>query len=177
MHQKHTPPAQPKPKQKKVARLDADVSWARALDGSEYMPGLVGLNNLKASDYVNVVLQVLARVQPVRDFFLLPENYAGCKAPVVARFGELMRKAWNAANFKGQVSPHELVQAVILASGRRFTADSQVRVRGGVLVVVLVWDKGCRLFVVVCCCCVVVLHTPTRIPAPLLPRFTPQPPI
>jgi hypothetical protein len=49
-----------------VGRLDADVSWVRALDGSEYMPGLVGLNNLKASDYANVVLQLLARVTPLR---------------------------------------------------------------------------------------------------------------
>lgn len=38
----------------------------RALDGSEYMPGLVGLNNMKANDYANVVLQILARVNPIR---------------------------------------------------------------------------------------------------------------
>lgn len=41
-----------------VARLDTDVSWARALDGSEYMPGLLGLNNMKANDYANVAVQV-----------------------------------------------------------------------------------------------------------------------
>jgi U4/U6.U5 tri-snRNP-associated protein 2 len=41
-----------------VARLDAAVSWARALDGSEYMPGLVGLNNMKANDYANVAVEV-----------------------------------------------------------------------------------------------------------------------
>ena len=41
-----------------VARLDAQVSWARALDGSESMPGLVGLNNMKANDYANVAVQV-----------------------------------------------------------------------------------------------------------------------
>ena len=41
-----------------VARLDRDVGWARALDGTEYMPGLVGLNNMKANDYANVVIQV-----------------------------------------------------------------------------------------------------------------------
>ena len=32
----------------------------RSLDGSEYMPGLVGLNNMKANDYVNVVVQASA---------------------------------------------------------------------------------------------------------------------
>lgn len=49
-----------------VVRLDADVTWVRALDGSEYMPGLVGLNNMKANDYANVVVQTLARVAPIR---------------------------------------------------------------------------------------------------------------
>ena len=42
-----------------VAKLDTDVSWARALDGSEYMPGLVGLHNMKANDYANVAIQVI----------------------------------------------------------------------------------------------------------------------
>jgi len=47
--------------------------------------------------------QALARVTPLRDFFLLPANYAACRAPLVQRFGELLRKAWNTRNFKGQV--------------------------------------------------------------------------
>lgn len=49
-----------------VSRLDSDVTWVRALDGTEYMPGLVGLNNMRSNDYVNVVVQVLARVAPIR---------------------------------------------------------------------------------------------------------------
>ncbi len=49
-----------------MSRLDTDVTWVRALDGSEYMPGLVGLNNMKANDYANVVVQILARVAPIR---------------------------------------------------------------------------------------------------------------
>ena len=44
-----------------VRALDTSVTWARALDGSEYMPGLVGLNNMKANDYANVVIQARAR--------------------------------------------------------------------------------------------------------------------
>lgn len=49
-----------------MGKLDSSVSWARALDGSEYMPGLVGLNNLKATDYANAVVQALIRVHPIR---------------------------------------------------------------------------------------------------------------
>jgi hypothetical protein len=41
----------------------------------------------------------------------MPANYAGCRSLLVARFGELIRKLWNRQNFKGQVSPHEFMQA------------------------------------------------------------------
>jgi len=61
-----------------------------------------------------------------RDYFLQPSNYPNCRTTLVSRFGELMRKMWNPANFKGQVSPHEFMQAVIIASKRRFTIDAQV---------------------------------------------------
>lgn len=63
----------------------------------------------------------------LRDFFLEPANYASCRSPLVNRFGELLRKMWNTRNFKGQVSPHEFVQAVRNASKKRFTAETQVR--------------------------------------------------
>lgn len=56
------PPFSPR----QVPRLDLDVKWARALDGTEYMPGLVGLNNMRANDYANVIVHILARVAPVR---------------------------------------------------------------------------------------------------------------
>lgn len=36
----------------------------RALDGSEYMPGLVGLNNMSRNDYVNVIIQASPWQQP-----------------------------------------------------------------------------------------------------------------
>lgn len=57
------------------------------------------------------------------DFFLWPENYKGCKSVLVQRFGELMRKVWNMHAFKGQVSPHELMQAVMETSNKRFTIE------------------------------------------------------
>lgn len=126
-----------------VAALDRDVSWTRALDGAEYMPGLVrgrhsrvcdqtharslqvGLNNMKANDYANVAIQLLTRIAPLRDYFLQPRNYASCRSLVVQRFGELVRKLWNPRNFKGQVSPHEFMQAVMAASKKRFIIDRQ----------------------------------------------------
>ena len=103
-----------------VETLDTVPVYARGIDGSDYMPGLIGLNNIKNTDFVNVVVQTLVRVPPLRDFFLLPHNYAHVKSPLVAEFGALVRKMWSPHNFKGQVSPHEPLQAVMHASGNRF---------------------------------------------------------
>ncbi|KAK2639179.1 hypothetical protein Ddye_026974 [Dipteronia dyeriana] len=66
-----------------------------------------------ATDFVNVSIQSLMRVAPLRNFFLIYENYRHCKSPLVHRFGELTQKIWHARNFKGQVSPHEFLQAVM----------------------------------------------------------------
>ncbi|XP_047163087.1 U4/U6.U5 tri-snRNP-associated protein 2-like [Vigna umbellata] len=110
---------------KEVEQLDKNKQWSRALDGSSYLPGMVGLNNIKETDFVNVTIQSLMRVTPLRNFFLIPENYQHCKSPLVHRFGELTRKIWHARNFKGQVSPHEFLQAVMKASKKRFRIGAQ----------------------------------------------------
>lgn len=73
------------------------------------MPGLVGLNNMKNNDYVNVAVQTLARVVPIRNYFLDASNYSSSKSILVKRFGELLRKIWNPRNFKGQVQPNQAV--------------------------------------------------------------------
>lgn len=38
--------------------IDKMGKMARAFDGTTYHPGVVGLNNIKANDYENVVLHV-----------------------------------------------------------------------------------------------------------------------
>ncbi|CAE6182995.1 unnamed protein product [Arabidopsis arenosa] len=108
-----------------VDELDKNRQWSRALDGSDYLPGMVGLNNIQKTEFVNVTIQSLMRVTPLRNFFLIPENYQHCKSPLVHRFGELTRKIWHARNFKGQVSPHEFLQAVMKASKKRFRIGQQ----------------------------------------------------
>lgn len=115
----------PKYEKETVATLDTKPVYARGVDGSDYMPGLIGLNNIKNTDYVNVVVQSLARVPPVRDFFLLPENYTHVKSALVREFGALLRKMWSPSLFKGQVSPHELLQAIAHESQNRFKIGTQ----------------------------------------------------
>ena len=110
-----------------VAETDVKRHWSRGLDGADYLTGAVGLNNLRATDYVNVVLQSMMRVAPIRDYFLSRRELGapGGGGPVTRRFGELTRKIWNWRNFKGQVSPHEFMQAVLAGSNRRFLVDKQ----------------------------------------------------
>ncbi|CAN1749145.1 U4/U6.U5 tri-snRNP-associated protein 2 [Linum perenne] len=108
-----------------VEQLEKNKQWSRALDGSDYLPGMVGLNNIQGTDFVNVTIQSLMRVTPLRNFFLIPENYQKSRSILVQRFGELTRKIWHARNFKGQVSPHEFLQAVMKASKKRFRIGQQ----------------------------------------------------
>lgn len=116
-----------------IRNLDKeDQKMSRTVDGTLYSPGIVGMNNIKANDYCNVILQSLSHVKPIRDFFLIEKNYANIKRPpgdtafmLVQRFGELLRKFWNPRNFKSHVSPHEMLQAVVLWSNKKFQITEQ----------------------------------------------------
>ncbi|KAM7270055.1 hypothetical protein ACFE04_029269 [Oxalis oulophora] len=108
-----------------IQQLDKNKQWSRTLDGSDYLPGMVGLNNISNTDFVNVTIQSLMRVTPLRNFFLIPDNYQHSKSPLVHQFGELTRKIWHSRNFKGQVSPHEFLQAVMKASKKKFRIGAQ----------------------------------------------------
>lgn len=111
-----------------VSLLNANTTLARDIFGVSYLPGFIGMNNLKQTDYVNVVVHALAHVTPLRDFFLAPANYAHSNSALVHRFGELVRKIWSTHNYKSCVSPHELVQEVTVASKRRFVIGKQAEV-------------------------------------------------
>lgn len=81
---------------------------------------------------VRSVMQALSHVTPLRDYFLREINYARVKRPpgdsmflLVQRFGELVRKLWNPRNFKAHVSPHEMLQAVVLWSKKKFQITKQ----------------------------------------------------
>lgn len=119
-----------------TAGASAAASAHRTLAGRPYTPGYVGMNNIKENDYLNVVVQALAHVAPLRNFFLLDEEAtqrsgggggeaAAANRELVRRFGLLVRKIWNPRAFKAHVSPHELLQEVALRSSKRFTLTAQ----------------------------------------------------
>ncbi|XP_072165657.1 ubiquitin carboxyl-terminal hydrolase 39-like [Diadema setosum] len=117
---------------RQIQQLDQDPKPCRAYDGTTYTPGIVGLNNIKENDYCNVLLHALSGIIPLRNYFLREENYSGIKLSpgnimsiLSQRFGELMRKMWNQRNFKAHVSPHEMLQAIVLCSKKRFQITEQ----------------------------------------------------
>ncbi|KAL4890906.1 snRNP assembly factor [Aspergillus ambiguus] len=108
-----------------VNKLDKEVHDAFDLAGNRYRPGFVGMNNIKANDYLNVVVQLLAHVFPIRNYFLLHEFPTPGTPQLVLRFSTLVRKLWNPKAFRSHVSPHELLQEIALRSSKRFTLTQQ----------------------------------------------------
>lgn len=83
------------------------------------------MNNIKSNDYLNVVVQLLAHITPIRNFFLLQPFPATSIPQLPLRFSTLLRKLWNPRAFKSHVSPHELLQEIALRSSKRFTLTQQ----------------------------------------------------
>ncbi|KAI9853924.1 MAG: hypothetical protein M1824_000799 [Vezdaea acicularis] len=106
-----------------VGKLDREARQSWDLGGKKYIPGFVGMNNIKDNDYFNVIIQALAHVPPIRNFFML-EDFT-TKPQLAQRFSILVRKIWNPRAFKSHVSPHELLQEISLRSNKRFTLTHQ----------------------------------------------------
>lgn len=113
----------PRYTKQQVMELDRKPRTAWTLGGKEYTPGYVGMNNIKENDYLNVVVQALSHIPPLRDLFLL-EDFS-TRPELVKRCAILFRKIWNPRAFKNHVSPHELLQEISLRSNKRFTLTTQ----------------------------------------------------
>ncbi|KAF2142079.1 uncharacterized protein K452DRAFT_287282 [Aplosporella prunicola CBS 121167] len=113
----------PKLSKEEVTKLDREQRQAWDLVGRKYIPGFVGMNNIKANDYFNVVTHALAHVTPLRNFFMLED--LSSRPQLAQRFSTLVRKIWNPRAFKAHVSPHELLQEIALRSSKRFTLTEQ----------------------------------------------------
>lgn len=115
--------ADPRYDKREAMQLDRVPRTSWTLAGKEYTPGFVGMNNIKENDYFNAVVQALAHVAPLRNYFLL-EDFSQ-RSELVRRCSLLFRKLWNPRAFKAHVSPHELLQEIALRSNKRFTLTSQ----------------------------------------------------
>ena len=114
-----------------ITIIDKKHDLTRDLFGRRYLPGFVGLNNLHKTDCVNATVQALAHVPPLRDYFLrlshLDVNNSKGKplSPLVLEFGALVRKMWSDQRFKSHVDPHLLMQAISVASHKRYRVGHQ----------------------------------------------------
>ena len=95
-----------------------------ALNSKSFLPGYVGMNNMKEHDYLNVILQLFLHVPPIRTFFLDPAALqlqdSARPTELVKRLAALCRRLWNPKLFKAQVSPHEFLQEVTKRSAGKF---------------------------------------------------------
>ena len=124
----------PRLSREEVMRLDREARDAWDISGKKYRPGeqrtcsgygqrlilvgFVGMNNIKENDYFNAIIQAMAHISPLRNFFML-EDFSQ-RSELVQRFSILVRKIWNTRAFKTHVSPHELLQQISRQSSKKF---------------------------------------------------------
>ncbi|KAF8641080.1 hypothetical protein AX17_000724 [Amanita inopinata Kibby_2008] len=101
-----------------IGKLSYDLSH------KSYLPGYIGLNNIKKNDHMNVIIHSLLHIPPLRNYLLL-SNFRGKESELLKRFAGLAKKLWNPRLFKSQVSPHEFLQEVNRASGGKFRLEQQ----------------------------------------------------
>ena len=110
-----------------VANLSSPTHFTKPsydLASNSYIPGYIGLNNIKRNDYMNVIIHSLLHIPPLRDYLLL-SNFHGKESELLKRFAGLAKKVWNPRLFKSQVSPHEFLQEVGRASKAKFSLEHQ----------------------------------------------------
>ena len=92
------------------------------LNQNPYMAGFVGLNNFNCNDYSNVVIQLLAHLHDIRDYYLLNTQF---NDTLNTKFGLLVRKLWNDKLLKNHVSPHDFLQEVSTLTNKKLSVIHQ----------------------------------------------------
>lgn len=109
-----------------IENLFQNTSLAKDMYDVAYLPGCIGLNNLKATDYMNVIFHLLAHISPIRDFFMDSNNYKNAKSSFIKSFGLLIRKLWSHYNFKNVISPFEVVHEIDILSKKKYSIENRV---------------------------------------------------
>ncbi|KAJ9125141.1 hypothetical protein QFC22_000095 [Naganishia vaughanmartiniae] len=111
----------------KLSLLPPQPSYT--LVGKPYYPGFIGLNNIRANDYLNVIIHLVLHVPPLRNFLLDPRTpqlqETARPTELVKRLSSLAKRVWNPRLFKAQASPHEFLQEVSKRSEGKYTMTKQ----------------------------------------------------
>jgi U4/U6.U5 tri-snRNP-associated protein 2 len=105
-------------------KIDVDTLYnpsplSVSLLGQKYRPGYIGINNLKRTDYLNSVLQILTKIPMFRDYLLRcdvvsSDTLLGCLSAFTKRI-------WNPFGFKNHVSPNELLNLIMVKSANKYS--------------------------------------------------------
>jgi U4/U6.U5 tri-snRNP-associated protein 2 len=99
------------------------------LNGNSYKPGYIGLNNIKANDYMNVILQALAHTRIIQEQLLLTSDSENDESlnrtELGKRFTLFVKKLWSPKLFKNHISPHDVLQHIGVFSNKKFTLYEQ----------------------------------------------------
>ena len=96
-----------------IAQVRQSHMLKKDVNGEDYLPGYVGITNLKSTDATSVLVHALARVVPLQHFFLQDSKVLSqCRSPVVHQLAGVLRRLWNPRGFKTFVGPYELVNAL-----------------------------------------------------------------
>eukprot|EP00946_MAST-07B_sp_MAST-7B-sp1_P003155 g3155.t1 len=111
-----------------IAQVRQSHMLKKDVNGEDYLPGYVGITNLKSTDATSVLVHALARVVPLQHFFLQDSKVLSqCRSPVVHQLAGVLRRLWNPRGFKTFVGPYELVNALAVASRNRFVVGTRPR--------------------------------------------------
>jgi len=109
----------PKFTEKDLEDLDARAIWSKALDGTEYLVGCVGLNQSENARGVNSVVQALSRVTDLRNMFLVSSssnnnnnNNNNNNTQNNDTLQNLTQRIWNRHNFRGHTSPDSMIRKI-----------------------------------------------------------------
>ena len=110
--------------------VDKNFNNSYSLEGKKFIPGYIGLNNVKKNDYFNVVIQAFSHLEKIRNFFLMFNNNKHFDEKYylevfIKRLSELNKKIWNKNNFKDHVNPIEILQILPKISNQQFTLNKQ----------------------------------------------------
>ncbi len=113
-----------------IGDIDYNSNNSYSLEGKKFIPGYVGLNNVKKNDYFNVIIQAFSHLEKIRNFFLLYNLDKNFDEKMyleifVKRLSELNKKIWNKNNFKDHVNPIETLQILPKLSNQQFTLNKQ----------------------------------------------------
>lgn len=84
-----------------------------SVDGSIFYPGLITINNIKQSEFINVIIYSMSRVDEIRNFLLLMPYFKIQKSEgLLLNLSYVIKKIYNNLSFKTHISHYEFLNSI-----------------------------------------------------------------